>query len=242
MIRVAICDDNETELSRTKVMTNVYAVGNPELEIQLSTFQDPNELLEIIRNRQDTFDILLLDIYVPELTGLQLAHKVREMNDQCQLIFTTSSENHAIEAFSLHAAHYLLKPFTKDQLEDALSKAVAAVKGNQQRNIILKTSTGLRKIDITNIIYSETDRHIQNIYLVDNERIQVRLSNGELFKVLSIDSRFFKCGSTYIINLGRITEISTKQILFDDGKTLPVQRRQYRELLERYTSYSLQGI
>ncbi len=240
MIRIAICDDNETELSRTKVMVNVYAVGNPELEIQLSTFQDPGELLEIIRNRQDAFDILLLDIYMPELTGVQLAHEVREMNDQCQLIFLTSSVDHAIEAFSLHAAHYLLKPYTKGQLEDALSKAIAAVKKNQQRNVVLKTSSGLRKIDIADIIYCETDRHIQNIYLVENERIQVRISNSELYTVLSIDSRFFKCGSTYIINLGRITEVSKKQILFDDGKTIPVQRRQYRELLERYTAYSLE--
>lgn len=242
MIRIAICDDDETELSRTKVMTNVYAVGNPELEIQLSTFQDPNELLEMIRNRQDTFDILLLDIYMPEMTGVQLAHKVREMNDQCQLIFLTSSEDHAIEAFSLHAAHYLLKPFSRNQLEDALSIAIGAVKRNQQRNVILKTSTGLRKIDMTNIIYSETDRHIQNIYLVENEQIQVRISSSDLYQILSIDSRYYKCGSTYIINLERIIEISTKQILFDDGTTIPVLRRQYRELLDRYTSYTLEAI
>ncbi len=241
MIRIAICDDNETELSRTKVMTNVYAVANPELEIQLSTFQDPNELLEVFRDRQDAFDILLLDIYMPELTGVQLAHKVRELNDDCQLIFLTSSANHAIEAFSLHAAHYLLKPYTRGQLEDALSKAVAAVQKNQQRNIILKTSSGLRKIDITDIVYSETDKHIQNIYLVENERIQVRISSSELYTMLSIDTRFFKCGSTYIINLGRITEVSNKQILFDNGQTIPVLRRQYRELLDRYTAYSLEG-
>lgn len=241
MIRIAICDDNETELSRTRVMTNVYAVANPELEIQLSTYQDPNELLEIIRNRQDAFDILLLDIYMPELTGVQLARNVRELNDQCQLIFLTSSANHAIEAFSLHAAHYLLKPYTRGQLEDALSKAIAAVQKNQQRNIILKTSSGLRKIDITDIVYSETDKHIQNIYLVENERIQVRISSSELYTMLSIDTRFFKCGSTYIINLGRITEVSNKQILFDNGQTIPVLRRQYRELLDRYTAYSLEG-
>ena len=241
MIRIAICDDEEKELSRTKVMTSVYAVANPELEIQLSTFQEPVELLKIIRNQQDAFDILLLDIYMPELTGVELARAVRELNDQCQLIFLTTSVNHAIEAFSLHAAHYLLKPYTKGQLEDALSKAVAVVQKNQQRNIILKTSSGLRKIDITDILYSETDKHIQNIYLVENERIQVRISSSELYTILSMDSRFFKCGSTYIINLGRITEVTTKQILFDNGKTLPVQRRQYRELVERYTAYSLEG-
>ncbi len=241
MIRIAICDDDETELSRTKVMSSIYAVRNPELEIQLSTFQNPVELLQIIREQQNAYDILLLDIYMPEMTGVELAHAVRGMNEECQLIFLTTSVNHAIDAFSLHATHYLLKPYTNAQLEDALSKAIEVVQKNQQKNIILKTSSGIRKIHITDIIYSETDKHIQNIYLVDQEQIQVRINSSELYKILSVDPRFYKCGSTYIINLGRITEVTNKQILFDDGRTIPVQRRQYRELLERYTEYSLKG-
>ncbi len=240
MIRIAICDDNEMELSRTKVMCSVYAVRNPELEIQLTTFQDPVELMDIIRNQHDAFDILLLDIYMPKLTGMELAREVHELAEQCQLIFLTTSREHAIEAFSLHAAHYLVKPFTSGQLEDALSKATAVIQKYQQRKIILKTLTGLRRIDITDIVYSETDKHIQNIYLADNERIQVRISNSEFYTILSAEPRFFKCGSTYIINLDRITEITTQHILFDNGKAIPVQRRQYRELLDRYTAYSLQ--
>ncbi len=241
MIRIAICDDDEKELSRTKVMSSVYAVRNPELEIQLYPFQNPVELLKSIRDQQEVYDILLLDIYMPELTGVELARAVRDIDEDCQLIFLTTSVNHAIEAFSLHAAHYLLKPYTAGQLEDALAKAIALVQKNKQRNIILKTSSGLRKIDITNIMYTETDKHIQNIYLAENERLQVRISSGDLYAMLSADSRFFKCGSTYIINLARITEITTRLILFDNGSTIPVQRRQYRELLERYTAYSLEG-
>lgn len=242
MIRIAICDDDEKELSRTKVMSSVYAVRNPELEIQLSTFKDPLELMQVIRSQQEAFDILLLDIYMPELTGIELAHAVREMDEQSQLIFLTTSVNHAIEAFSLHAAHYLLKPYTAGQLEDALSKAIAAVRKNKQKYIMLKIASGIRKLDITEIVYSETDKHIQNIYLADNERLQVRMSNGEFYGMLAFDPRFYKCGSTYIINLAKITEITTRQILFDNGSTIPVQRRQYRELLERYTAFSLEAM
>ncbi len=241
MIRIAICDDDEMELSRTKVMSSVYSVQNPELELQLTTFQDPTELLRVIKEQQEAFDILLLDIYMPGLTGVELARMIRELDEQCQLIFLTTSLNHAVEAFSLHAAHYLVKPYTASQLGDALTKAIEAVQKRKRRNVILKTTSGIRRVNTSDIVYSETEKHIQNIYLTDKERLQVRISSSEFYELLSEDSRFFKCGSTYIVNLGKIMEVTTQQLLFDNGMSIPVLRRHHRELLDRYTAYSLES-
>ena len=147
---------------------------------------------------------------------------------------------HAVEAFSLHAAHYLVKPYTGVQLENALNKAIAAVEKAKQSSILLKTIAGLQKINMSDILYSETDKHIQMIHLQDGKCLLVRITCCELFDLLSCDNRFYKCGSTYIINLDQLTKVTTKQILLENGEELLMQRRQYKELVDRYTSYLLE--
>lgn len=241
MINIVICDDDTRELQNTKNHCLSYASDHKELDIRIESFSSSAELLKRITDGHCGNDVMLLDIYMPEMTGIELARSLRERKDNCQIVFLTTSMAHAIEAFSLHAAHYLLKPFTQMQLKDALNKAIEAIDKARKANILLKTSAGMQKINMTGIVYSETDKHNQNIHLSEEKKLQVRITCSELYDLLSCDRRFYKCGSTYIMNLDKITEITAKRILFENGEELPMQRRQYKELLERYTSYLLEG-
>jgi DNA-binding LytR/AlgR family response regulator len=243
MLKIAICDDEVKELNRTNEMCNSYKALHLEYDIKISSFTCPNQLkLHIIQ--QERFDILLLDIYMPDMTGMELARFLRECNAECQIIFLTTSLAHAVEAFSLHAAHYLVKPFTVDQFEDAINKAISAVEKSKKTLMTLKTLEGIKKIKLEDLLFAETDRHIQHIHLADekSQSVQVRITATALFELLSIDSRFFKCGSTYIVNLEKVEEVTTRYIKFDNGKQIPMQRRQYKELLDRYTRHALGGI
>jgi DNA-binding LytR/AlgR family response regulator len=239
MIKIAICDDEEKELIKTNEMCSKYANLDPEYDIRLQSFTSPVELLKI--SLQEAFDIILLDIYMPGMTGTQLARSLREKNAECQIVFLTTSSAHAVEAFSLHAAHYLVKPYTKEQFEDALTKAVCAVEKLGNAQIILKTPDGLQKILFSELLYSETEKHVQKLHLSGGRCLPIRMSCGELYEQLSFDDRFYKCGSTYIINLGKIQEVSSQCILFDNGEKIPMQRRQYKELLDLFTGYALGG-
>ncbi|HWT75968.1 MAG TPA: LytTR family DNA-binding domain-containing protein [Mobilitalea sp.] len=241
MITIAICDDNLKELDKTKEMCHSYMEAHCGHEIKLITFASPIELEQYI-SRKERMDILLLDIYMPEMSGIELAYHLRECHDECQIIFLTTSPSHAVEAFSLHAAHYLVKPYTQVQLEDALHMAMTAIGKNKKLHILLKSSQGLHKIFLKDIIYSETDKHIQHLHFADGSSLIIRMTSTELFELLSFDNRFYKCGSTYILNLEKIEEVTPRSILFEDKNQLPMQRRQYRELLDRYTGYVLEGI
>ncbi len=239
MITIAICDDDLKELNNTRDLCHSYANNHKDLEIRIETYTCATELQKKITEGQICYEVLLLDIYMPELTGIELARSLRERKDNCQIIFLTTSMAHAIEAFSLHAAHYLLKPFTGEQLRDALDKAITVIDKSRKANILLKTSNGLQKVNMVDILYCETDKHNQNIHLMEGKGLQVRISSSELYELLSSDRRFYKCGSTYIMNLEKITEVTTKHIRFENGVVLPMQRRQYKELLELYTRYLL---
>ncbi|MDF2538620.1 MAG: putative two-component response regulator [Herbinix sp.] len=241
MIKIAICDDELKELNKTKEMSQSFVNRHTEMKFQITAFSSPTQLKDNME--QEQFDIVLLDIYMPEMTGTELARIFRERNAKCQIIFLTTSLAHAVEAFSLHAAHYLVKPYKQEQFEDAMTKAITAMEKQKNAQIVVKTILGgMQRIDLADYVYSETERHVQRIYLSDERCLQIRISCMELFEKLSNDKRFFKCGSTYIINLGHVEEVSTRYIQFGNGRQIPMQRRQYKELLERYTGYFVEDI
>lgn len=239
MIKIAICDDEEKELSKTKQMCEDFLSEHPEYNVKVSIFQSPELLLQT--TEQEKYDILLLDIYMPEYSGVELARIWKGRDEECQIVFLTTSTAHAVEAFSLHAVHYLVKPYTEQQLEDALTKAITTVYKNRKAQITLKIPGGVQKINYERFLYSETNRHLQEIHMMDGKCISTRITCMELYDLISDDNRFFKCGSTYIINLDFVEEITTKYIVFESSNKIPMQRRQYKELLRRYTDYSLGG-
>lgn len=239
MLRIVICDDDEQELNQTKELCYKYAAKHTDLDLRIESFATATDLWNRIVSEQYDYDILLLDIYMPEMTGVELARRLREKADHCQIIFLTTSKEHAVEAFSLNAVHYLVKPYTKSQLEEALDKAIIVVEKVLKSNLLLKTTEGLQRINISNIIYSETNKHHQIMHLQDGTCLQVRITCSDLYDMLSVDERFYKCGSTYIINLDIITQLTTKSILLSNGEKLTMLRRQYRDLVDQYTRYLL---
>lgn len=241
MVTIAICDDVRKELEKTAELCSKFQAEHPEYELRTHTFLSAKEMNQF-HIEQQQFDILLLDIYMPEMTGIELAELLRDRNENCQIIFLTTSLNHAVEAFSLHAVHYLVKPFTKEQLESALIRAIEVTEKQRKARIVLKSSEGVHRICFTDIIYIETEGHFQKIYQSQNKSLRIRITSKELYEMLSTDNRFYKCGSTYIINLDKVEEVTTRVIRFDNGWLLPMLRRQHRELTERYTRYALGGV
>lgn len=240
MIKIAICDDNREELTKTRRNCMAYATKHPEYDVLVSTFEDAKSVLSHIELKGG-FDIMVLDIYMPDITGMELAGALREQEDACEIIFLTTSTAHAIEAFTLNATHYILKPYTSEQFDSALSKAFAQLIRRKQALITLKSPEGIHKVFFSDLLYAETEMHMQNIHLSDGSAFKVRMTSTELYEMLSHDARFFKCGSTYIINLEKIKEVTVRSILLDTNDKLHMLRRQYATLLDRYTRYSVKG-
>ncbi|HKL58709.1 MAG TPA: LytTR family DNA-binding domain-containing protein [Sphaerochaeta sp.] len=241
MIKIAMCDDDREELARTRRNCMSYAANHPNCDLMIKTFEDASSVLSHIE-LHGSFDILILDIYMPGITGVELAESLRKNHDVSEIIFLTSSPNHAIEAFSLNATHYILKPYTTAQFDAALDKAVSQLAKRKQATITLKSSLGIHKVLFADIMYVETEKHMQNIHLSDGLVLNIRMTSIELFDKLSHDTRFYKYGSSYILNLGKVREITASCISLDGDKQLHMQRRQFKPLIDRYTQYSLKGV
>ncbi|MDY0289369.1 MAG: LytTR family DNA-binding domain-containing protein [Sphaerochaeta sp.] len=238
MIKIAMCDDNKEELARMRSHCMAYSAKHPEYDIRVSSFEDSHVLLSHIGNKCD-FDVMILDIYMPNLTGMELARALRKKDDACALIFLTTSANHAVEAFSLNATHYIVKPYTAEQFDIALDKAFSQREKRRKAKITLKSASGVSTIVFDEFQYAETEGHFQHIHLADGMILRTRMTSIELYEMLSHDGRFYKYGSSYIINLEKVRQITSEHIVLETTTKLQMQRRQFKPLTDRYTQYSL---
>ena len=111
-MRFAICDDNSSDL---KTMREVFHRVAPEHA--LDTFSDGRQLLDAVSGGAN-YDLLFLDILMPQITGMELAREISRLAPGIPVVFLTDSESYAVEAFSVRALHYILKPMTEEALKE----------------------------------------------------------------------------------------------------------------------------
>lgn len=236
MINIAICDDEPQEIERAHSLLTRYIQEHPQYEITINSFDAPLELLSYVAENGG-FDVLLLDVYMAGMLGTDAARELRDMGDNCQIVFLTTSRDHAIDAFSLNASHYLVKPYSEKELFTALDKVLGNL-AKKEGYITVKSTEGIDRIELNKLVYSETENHLQRLYLSDGKTICVRKSSTEIFELLDKDPRFYKCGSTYIINMDYIIELTSKYVVFSTGAKITMLSRKYTELKKRYMDYS----
>ncbi len=236
MIKIAICDDESPELERADGLLKKYANEHLQYELKTYHFTAPLELLTYIA-ANGGFDMLLLDVYMPGILGTNAARELRDMGDNCQIIFLTTSRDHAVDAFSLNAAHYLVKPYSEKEFFSAIDKVLEKLANKDEVYITVKSTEGISRIDLNKLVYTETENHFQRLYMLDGRTIYVRKSSTEFFELLDKAPRFFKCGNTYIINMDYIVELSSKCIAFSTGSKIPILNRKYSEFKKLYMDY-----
>ena len=116
MYRIALCDDETAELDKTEKMLEDYLKNRPDKELIIERFENAEELLYLVGEKNYTPDIILMDIYMPRKLGTDAARELRAMGNNCKIIFLTTSREHALEAFGVYDAfdvgafQYLVKP------------------------------------------------------------------------------------------------------------------------------------
>lgn len=239
MINIAICDDNVEECKFIRDLLTLYANRFQQYEIDIYEFSAPLELLTYI-SKQGGFDILLLDIYMPGILGTEVARDLRKLGDDCEIIFITTSRDHAIEAFEVNASQYLLKPYTEEKLFLVLDKVLKKISISQKNIITLKTSEGITRIDPKNVVFTETGRNnYQIIHTIQGETLEVRMTSKNMFELFCKNKSFVRCGASISLNLKYVRKISKDSIIFDTGMKLLYPYRVHKELKEAFLNFQM---
>ena len=218
MVKIAICDDEKMFCDSTERILKLY-MEVKAMPFQVDVFNVPSELLDVTE-KGTVYDIYLLDIYMPGITGMSIATELRSRGVKSPIIFLTSSTDHALEAFGVDATHYLLKPYTEDSFYMGMDKAMQSIASHKNDSVILKVDNDYRSILVSKLIYCEAEDKYQRLYLENGERLLVRISGMELYKLLSEFDSFYHCGRAHIINLNHISRVTQSGAEFKNGMKL----------------------
>ena len=235
MLKIAICDDEKEFRDAAERMLNQY-MENRAVPFQADTFGVASELVDMTE-KGTVYDIYLLDIYMPGITGMSIATELRNRDIKSPIIFLTSSTDHALEAFGVDATHYLLKPYTKDSFYVGMDKAMQSIASHKNDSVILKVDNDYRSILVSKLIYCEAEDKYQRLYLENGERLLVRISGMELYKLLSEFDSFYHCGRAHIINLNHISRVTPDGAAFKNGMKLSLPHTVLAGLKKAFFDY-----
>ena len=235
MLKIAVCDDEQTYLDKTRAMLEQYAAEH-DVEITAEAFSNPSMLLDSIE-AGERHDIYLLDIYMPGVSGMSVATDLRSKGVRSPIIFLTSSTEHAVEAFGVDATHYLLKPYTQQNFFAAMDKAMQSISAHAEESIVLKIDGEYRNVTVDHILYCEAANNYQRLWMKDGSELLVRMTASELYEMLESFGCFHRCGRAYILNLNHVTKVTANSAVLKIGAELPLPRSTIASLRNAFFSH-----
>ena len=235
MLKIAICDDEKEFRSAAEQMLKLY-MADKSAQFLADTFDVSSDLIDATE-KGTIYDIYLLDIYMPGITGMSIATELRSRGVKSPIIFLTSSTDHALEAFGVNATHYLLKPYSKETFYAGMDKAMQSIAVHKDDSIVLKVDNEYRSISVSGIIYCESEDKYQRLYLERGEKLLIRISGADLYKQLSQFDSFYHCGRAHIINLDYISRVTVEGVIFKNGRALKLPHTVLAGLKKAFFDY-----
>ncbi len=223
-MRIAIVDDRREDSGLLSGLVSEWAVER-ELPLQAEVF--PSAEAFLFRWAEMKFDILLLDVEMGGMDGVTLAKQVRGEDEAVQLVFITGYSDYIAEGYEVAALHYLMKPVQKEKLFSVLDRAADKLRRNQQI-LTLEISGELIRIPLYELRYLEASKNYVTLHGREAYTVKRPLKEFEA----ELDSRFFRVGRGFIVNLERVRRVTRTEVVLDSGECLPLPRGAY-ELLNR---------
>ena len=241
MIKLALCDDDKEQLAAIGGMLRDYAAARPALAVKLSVFSSGWELLAAAEECGG-FDLYVLDIVMPELSGIDVGVRLRELYSGGAIIYLTISPEYAVDSYAARAFHYLMKPVAPERLYQVLDEALAALEKQRAACVTVRTKGGLRLVRLDEMVYAELTGRVVRYHLVDGtgvDSVTVRIPFQEEIAPLLADRRFFLCGASFVVNLFYVTAVGKGFMQMDGGARVPLARGLAAEAKRRWSDFWL---
>lgn len=234
MYRILLCEDDKHEKTRLETFLVKY-FNSIQKPYQLTSYDKAIDAKEGIVNGA-VYDIALLDIIMPDYTGLELSKDIRENDGDCKIVFITSSKEFAIESYDVHASDYILKPFIEDKMTAVLDQLIKSIDDEDRDYVVLNSKFGHYKVKHKDVVYLESFKRQVMIHLSNEETITL---NGKLDSVeeLLCDDRFLRCHKSYLVNMDYIAKLENRQFVFHDGNVVPIPKESLNTIKQKYFDY-----
>lgn len=233
-MKVVICDDCIRDLQNVEKLLETYM--NAGIRLEVESYADACILYERI-SRGELADIYVLDMIMSEKTGIDIGSLLREVGSKSVIIYLTSSDDFALEAYGVHAARYLLKPVSEKDFFEALDFAVSHIKVNTDILFPVKTKMGTVSVPYSRIEYIENYSRMLNVFLIDKEIVRsifIRKSFDEEIREIAGDKNFLRVHKSFLINMNHIKKLEQGNILMESGRRIPVSKTRTADVKREY--------
>ncbi len=230
-VSIAVCDDEANDLDEMETMTSELLEAEG-ISCGISRFGDAGSLLSAAKGGE-TFDILLLDVMMENLNGIELAAALRGQGNDTAIVFISINREMALLGYEVSAVRYLAKPIQREKLREALLYCYRTYL--IQKEILLPTPEGQRRILVSDVIYIEPWERGTRLVL-DSGEYKSSAKISELERLLPKE-KFVYCHRTLLVNLAFIQAIRYCELTLKNGQVLPISKYRQAQMKESFMRY-----
>lgn len=235
-MKIIICDDSIEDLIKIDKVLHKYIGFHPDTSVEISKYSNPTKLYEKICEKE-LADIYILDMLMSEKTGIDIGNQIRKSGRSNVIIYITSSDDFALDAYRVHAARYLLKPVREEDFFEALDYALSCIEVKRGPVYLTKTKNGFVSVPYSKIEYIENASRILDIHLTDGENIKsifIRTSFNSEVEELLHNRNFLQIHKSFVINLKYVKKLTQNNIIMESGANLPVSKARSASVKKEY--------
>ena len=223
MINIGICEDELHYRVNIKDMLGDI-LSTYSINYKIYEFSSGEELLS---NYPKDLDILIMDIQMKIINGMDAARKIREFDQNLEIIFMTSFSEFMQEGYEVKAYRYILKPISERKISRNILPCINEIMKKKNNYLTINVKNYVDRIKIDSIVYIETDRPNILIYTNDN-KYTTKMSISKIDKILR-EHGFFRCHNSYIVNLKLVESMNSNTLKIGE-KYIPISKYRVKEL------------
>lgn len=229
-MRIAIVED---DAGYTQELKEYLVRLEKEIDRDIEVFAYPSGLA-FLKNFKGQFDILLLDISMPYLDGMETARRVRETDREVLILFITNLAQYAIKGYEVDALDYIVKPVNYFAFSQRMMRAISRISDRETQYLAINQKTGVRKLDVRGICYVESLNH--NLTFHTREGDYTVFGSLKDVEERLAEHHFIRCNKGYLVSLRHVDRIEDGCAVVQ-GTPLLISRNRRNSFLEALANY-----
>lgn len=233
---VAVCDDEQIQIDILKNNLIKYSIDT-DIEFSIDEYISGELLIEKYKLLKSPYDIIFLDMEMPDIKGLDVAAAIRELPDRnVSIAFVTSYPEYMQDSFDVQASQYIIKPVVYEQLAKKLDIIIKCINASYTNIKVISEKNGERVLYLDDVICIETEKSSKLLVTTISETFLITAKLSDLAKELS-DKNFISVHRTCLANMKYFRKFNSDSLEFTSGKIVNLSRRRQSEVKELFSKY-----
>lgn len=232
---IGVCDDEPKVLDHISLEMKRYA-EKESLEYTLLPLFSPQELLLYCESGNPKPDLIIMDIEMPEISGIKLSQKVNLLCPDCQIAYHTNYLEYAVDVYETKHCYYILKNQLRERLPQLLDKVVNN-RGIKRHQIVLEQQGQKAVVVLSQIVYVERTGKFSIVHMEDGSIIKTSLKLQELLVAINVPG-FIRCHNSFVISLSWVQLFKRQEFIMRNGAQIPISRNYADNVKENFARWS----